>query len=71
MNREDIESMIQRYVEAEQSVLSGKSIAFNGQQMTMENLSEIRKGRKEWESRLSAFDGGRNGRARYKLARFP
>ncbi|MBK5072224.1 hypothetical protein I2492_04235 [Budviciaceae bacterium CWB-B4] len=71
MNKVDIESMIQLYVEAEKSVLSGKSITFNGQQMTMENLSEIRSGRKEWERRLSSCNSSTNGRPRYKLARFP
>ena len=58
MKQTDIESIIQRYTDAEIAVLDGKSITFNGQQMTLENLSEIRKGRQEWERRL-------------KLARFP
>ncbi|MBC0234852.1 hypothetical protein FSJ48_023805 [Escherichia coli] len=48
MNQNDIEAMIQRYTEAEMAVLDGKSVTFNGQQMTMENLSEIRQGRQEW-----------------------
>ena len=52
MNKNDIEAMIQRYTEAEMAVLDGKSVTFNGQQMTMENLSEIRQGRQEWERRL-------------------
>ena len=45
MKQTDIESIIQRYTDAEIAVLDGKSITFNGQQMTLENLSEIRKGR--------------------------
>ena len=49
MKQTDIESIIQRYTDAEIAVLNGKSITFNGQQMTLENLSEIRKGRQEWE----------------------
>ncbi|EJE4463436.1 hypothetical protein QOO85_004862, partial [Salmonella enterica subsp. enterica] len=53
MNQSDIEAMIQRYIEAEMAVLDGKSVTFNGQQMTMENLSEIRQGRQEWERRLA------------------
>jgi hypothetical protein len=44
VKRSDIEAMIQRYVEAEMAVLDGKSITFNGQQMSYENLSEIRRG---------------------------
>lgn len=43
MNQNDIEAMIQRYTEAEMAVLDGKSVTFNGQQMTMENL--LRSGR--------------------------
>ncbi|WP_297200384.1 hypothetical protein [uncultured Pluralibacter sp.] len=70
MNRSNVEAMIQRYTDAEMAVLDGKSIRFNGQEMTMENLSEIRKGRQEWERRLSSIDTQRRGRTGYKLARF-
>lgn len=70
MNRVDIESMIQRYTEAEMAVLDGKTIRFNGQEMTMENLSEIRKGRQEWERRRSSLIAQRQGRPGYRLARF-
>lgn len=66
----DIEAMIQRYTEAEMAVLDGKTIRFNGQEMTMENLSEIRKGRQEWERRLSSLISHRRGRPGYRLARF-
>lgn len=45
MNQTDIEDMIQCYLEAEKTLLQGKSITFNGQSMTMENLGEIQKGR--------------------------
>lgn len=41
MNQSDIEAMIQRYTDAEMAVLDGKSVTFNGQQMTMENLNSI------------------------------
>ena len=70
MKRSDIETMVQRYVDAEMAVLDGKSITFNGQQMSYENLSEIRKGRQEWERRLAACDMQSQGRTGYKLARF-
>ena len=70
MSRVDIEAMIQRYTEAEMTVLDGKTIRFNGQEMTMENLSEIRKGRQEWERRLSSLIAQRRGRPGYRLARF-
>ncbi|EPO0566426.1 hypothetical protein ACT5G5_004801 [Klebsiella pneumoniae] len=71
MKQTDIESIIQRYTDAEIAVLDGKSITFNGQQMTLENLSEIRKGRQEWERPLASLLAQRNGRPGYKLARFP
>ncbi|AWX86516.1 TPA: hypothetical protein ACG33Y_003833 [Escherichia coli] len=71
MKQTDIESIIQRYTDAEIAVLDGKSITFNGQQMTLENLSEIRKGRQEWERRLASLLAQRIGRPGYKLARFP
>ncbi|EEY3972740.1 hypothetical protein DFY15_08015 [Escherichia coli] len=67
MNQNDIEAMIQRYTEAEMAVLDGKSVTFNGQQMTMENLSEIRQ---EWERRLAALITRRRGHPGYRLARF-
>ncbi|EGF2667581.1 hypothetical protein IPA22_000341 [Escherichia coli] len=70
MNQNDIEAMIQRYTEAEMAVLDGKSVTFNGQQMTMENLSEIRQGRQEWERRLAALIIRRRGHPGYRLARF-
>ncbi|MFS7161885.1 hypothetical protein AB6825_22890 [Serratia proteamaculans] len=71
MNQADIENIIQRYLDAETSVLEGKSITFNGQSMTMENLSEIRKGRESWERRLTSLTATRRGRPMYKVARFP
>ncbi|WFF18046.1 hypothetical protein P5P93_25985 [Klebsiella pneumoniae] len=70
MKQTDIESIIQRYTDAEIAVLEGKSVTFNGQQMTLENLSEIRKGRQEWERRLASLLAQRNRRSGYKLARF-
>lgn len=70
MNRNDIEAMIQRYIDAEAAVLEGKSITFNGQQMAYENLSEIRKGRQEWERRLATVIQQGQGRSGFKLARF-
>lgn len=71
MNQSDILNMIQSYTEAEIAVLQGKSITFNGQQMTMENLSEIRKGRQEWERKFASATAAVTGRPAYRLARFP
>lgn len=73
MTLNDIQNMVDRYTEAELAVLQGKSITFNGQQMTMENLSEIRKGRQEWERKLASVTAATAGRSSggFKLARFP
>lgn len=72
MNLNDIQDMVRRYTEAEVTILQGKSITFNGQQMTMENLSEIRRGRQEWERKQTAAMAAATGRGgSFKLARFP
>lgn len=72
MNLNNIQDMVRRYTEAEMAILQGKSITFNGQQMTMENLSEIRKGRQEWERKEAAAVVAATGRGgSFKLARFP
>lgn len=70
MNLNDIQDMVRRYTEAEMAILQGKSITFNGQQMTMENLSEIRKGRQEWERKQTVAAATGRG-SPFKLARFP
>ena len=46
-------NMLAKYLEAEQAVLAGKTITFQGRSMGMENLQEIRAGRREWEARLA------------------
>lgn len=71
MTQAEIQEMIELYLKAEKAVLEGKSITFNGQSMTMENLSEIQKGRAVWERRLSSLQAALRGRPKYKLARFP
>jgi hypothetical protein len=57
VKRSDIEAMVQRYVEAEMAVLDGKSITFNGQQMSYENLSEIRRGGRSGSGGLPTVTG--------------
>lgn len=61
--------MVERYLEAEMSLLEGKSVQFSGRTLTMENLGQIREGRKEWERRAAAEEQGRRGGGRgYSLA---
>ena len=72
VNLNNIQDMVRRYTEAEMAILEGKSITFNGQQMTMENLSEIRKGRQEWERKETTAIAAATGKGgSFKLARFP
>ncbi|HHR6399565.1 TPA: hypothetical protein ACS74D_000178 [Providencia alcalifaciens] len=70
MTREKIKEMMDAYLKAEMEVLQGKSVTLNGQSMTMENLSEIRKGREYWERRYSQSSNSSRSSPGYKLARF-
>lgn len=64
--------MVHRYLEAEMAILEGKSVQFGGRTLTMENLGQIREGRKEWERRAAADTAGRAGGSRgYSLAEMP
>lgn len=64
--------MVDRYLEAEMALLEGKSIQFGGRTLTMENLGQIREGRKEWERRaVLETQAGRGGSQGYSLAEFP
>lgn len=49
------QEMVGFYVEAEIAVLAGKVIQKDGRSWTRENLSEIRKGRIEWEQKAKAL----------------
>lgn len=53
--------MAQLYQDAEAELLEGKTIIFQGRQISHESLDMIRKGRQEWERR--AANGGRSGPA--------
>lgn len=59
--------MITLYTEAEKAVLLGKSYEINGRKLTRENLSEIVKGRQEWERRQRAENNAGRG---HSLASF-
>lgn len=53
--------MLERYVEAELSILNGQSIDFGGRRLTLADLGTVQKGRAEWERRVAAERGGRRG----------
>lgn len=58
MTRDEILGMINLYIEAEKSVLTGKRYKIGTRELERENLSEIRKARAEWEQRLKDLDNG-------------
>lgn len=67
--------MLAKYLEAEQAILAGKTISFQGRSMGMEDLTEIRKGRQEWEGRIAQERRGAScrpsiGGMSYSVARF-
>ncbi|SEJ57835.1 hypothetical protein SAMN05216201_11167 [Pseudomonas linyingensis] len=65
------ESMVQKYIEAEVAVLEGRSVSFSGRTLTMENLSEIRTGRLQWERRVAAEQARARGQSGgHSLAEF-
>lgn len=61
------QEMIDFYIGAEQAVLMGQTIQHNGKTLTLANLEEIRRGRREWEARKVSEQ--RKGR-RSSLAKF-
>lgn len=66
------QQMVERYIDAELAVLEGNAVQFGGRTLTMENLGQIREGRKEWERRANAESlRTRGGNAGYSLAEMP
>ncbi len=45
--------MVALYLAAETRVLAGKAVTLGGRAVSLEDLAEIRAGRKEWERRLA------------------
>lgn len=46
--------MLQKYLAAELALLEGKEARFGDRSLRMEDLEQIREGRKEWERRVAA-----------------
>ncbi|MPS27569.1 MAG: hypothetical protein E2576_11050 [Alcaligenaceae bacterium] len=46
--------MLAKYLAAEQAILEGKEARIGDRSLRMEDLPEIRLGRKEWEGRANA-----------------
>lgn len=63
------QEMVDLYVAAEKAVLLGKTFTMNGRTLSMENLTEIREGRKEWE-RKERGEVSSSRRGDFSLATF-
>ena len=46
--------MLAKYLAAEAAVLQGRDIQFEGRRVSMSDLPDIIRGRKEWEQRVTA-----------------
>lgn len=56
----DEQVMLDLYLQAEKDVLAGKTVTFRGETVGLEDLGEIRAGRKEWERKVrDAANGGK------------
>lgn len=61
------------YIAAEAAVLLGKTVEIGGRRLSLEDLSQIRAGRKEWERRVldeARAASGNAGGFRYRSADF-
>jgi hypothetical protein len=59
---DQIQAKIDKYNQAEDEILGGKTVTWNGRTLTMENLPDIIEGRSIWEKRLSRRISGRSSR---------
>lgn len=66
-SKEQCLEMINLYIEAEKTVLSGKSYKIGTRELQRENLSEIISARRKWEENLKLAQN--NGKVR-KIRRF-
>lgn len=54
--------MLAAYIDAEQRVLVGQVVVWQGRSLTRADLAEIRAGRQEWQARVDAEAAARAGR---------
>jgi hypothetical protein len=64
------QQMIDYYTEAEVAALQGRQFMFNGRQVMLQDLAQIRAGRKEWERKQAAEQAAASGLPGYALTRF-
>jgi len=63
------QEMLDFYMRAETSVLQGQSIRYGERLLTLADLAEIRKGRREWQIAVDAQAAGPR-RARFAVSDF-
>lgn len=63
---EDAQAMVAMYLTAEQQLLAGKEVRLGGAGIDrwhrMEDLEQIRAGRKEWETKVTALQNTASGK---------
>jgi hypothetical protein len=65
MTPTQIQSMLDKYLAAELAILDGKEVRFGERTLRMEDLAEVRRGRQEWEARVSSAQVQQAGRPRF------
>ncbi len=68
-SREIIEKKLQKYLDAEDALLSGKSYKIGTRELTRLDLKEIQMGRAYWENELNKLDGKSNRRVKIGVHR--
>lgn len=64
------QEMLDKYLEAEEAILLGKTTIFMGRTHTMAELPQIQAGRREWERKVIAQRNAAQGSPGYALATF-
>lgn len=64
------QEMLDKYLEAEQAILLGKTTIFMGRTHSMAELPQIQAGRREWERKVIAQRNAAQGSPGYALATF-
>ena len=63
--------MVEFYLQAEISILKGKTVTYRDRTLGRENLQEVIAGRKEWEARVRAETAkSKGGSSLYSVADF-
>lgn len=65
------QTMLTAYIAAETALLDGKTYVFGDRTLSMSNLDEVQRGRREWTNLVDQLNAAADGnRSLYKLADF-